>query len=103
MQRFYSKLVRLKVAGEGSIGATYNRFYSKLVRLKVQEFSTGRLSAEFLFQIGAIKSSLPVLVAQSDLSFYSKLVRLKVVLTLSLRYFHHTFLFQIGAIKRGAA
>ena len=54
----------------------------------------------FLFQIGAIKSC-PCLASQSSriLSFYSKLVRLKVILMVELLIQIGKFLFQIGAIK----
>ena len=59
-------------------------FYSKLVRLKeTTDINLGEVLCEFLFQIGAIKSSAEVKkIEKRVISFYSKLVRLKVYLVL---------------------
>ena len=80
-----------------------HRFYSKLVRLKVASTSTSiSLSNKFLFQIGAIKSESAEDDETGETCFYSKLVRLKVFLILVMSMVLYQFLFQIGAIKSGA-
>ena len=77
-------------------------FYSKLVRLKGKYYIIYvQVCSGFLFQTGAIKRFQPMLHRrqQTNSSFYSKLVRLKVSLH-PQTYFHPKFLFQTGAIKR---
>ena len=54
----------------------------------------------FLFQIGAIKTQLATMnLSVKFLSFYSRLVRLKLTYTQLQAAASNMFLFQIGAIK----
>ena len=53
------------------------RFYSKLVRLKVVCGGWEDSEQAFLFQTGAIKRCIKIMMLLVILGFYSKLVRLK--------------------------